>query len=123
MIKAGIAGAGGYAGQELIRILKNHPDVKIECMTARSDAGKRYDTVYGNYKEIEERELSDISLEDMAEKCDVVFIALPAGAAAEGVTEGVLNKTKIIDLGGDFRLKNADDYENGTSLSITTGKY
>lgn len=116
MIKAGIAGAGGYAGQELIRILKNHPDVKIECMTARSDAGKRYDTVYGNYKEIEERELSDISLEDMAEKCDVVFIALPAGAAAEGVTEGVLNKTRIIDLGGDFRLKNADDYEKWYEL-------
>lgn len=116
MIKAGIAGAGGYAGQELIRILKSHPEAEIECMTARSDAGKRYDTVYGNYKEIEERELTDESLEEMAERCDVIFIALPAGAAAEGVTESVLKKTKVIDFGGDFRLKNADDYEKWYGL-------
>lgn len=116
MIKVGIAGAGGYAGQELVRILKNHPDVTIECMTARSDAGKRYDTVYGNYKEIEERVLTDESFEEIAEKCDVVFVALPAGAAADGIDEKILSKTKVIDFGGDFRLKDADEYEKWYGL-------
>ncbi|MBE6008181.1 MAG: N-acetyl-gamma-glutamyl-phosphate reductase, partial [Lachnospiraceae bacterium] len=42
MIKVGIVGAGGYAGQELVRLITQHPQAEIKCMTARSDAGKSY---------------------------------------------------------------------------------
>lgn len=111
MIKVGIIGAGGYAGQELARLITQHPDAEITYMTARSDVGKRYDDVYGNFKEIDDRILTDDSLEKIADECDVVFIALPHGVAAQVVTEDILSKTKIIDLGADFRLKDADVYE------------
>ena len=111
MIKVGIVGAGGYAGQELVRLITQHPQAEIKCMTARSDAGKSYAEVYGNYKEIDERILTEDDLATVAEECDVVFIALPHGVAAQSVTEEILSKTKIIDLGADFRLKDADVYE------------
>jgi len=111
MIKVGIVGAGGYAGQELVRLITQHPQAEIKCMTARSDAGKSYAEVYGNYKEIDERILTEDDLATVAEECDVVFIALPHGVAAKSVTEDILSKTKIIDLGADFRLKDADIYE------------
>ncbi|MBQ2752945.1 MAG: N-acetyl-gamma-glutamyl-phosphate reductase [Firmicutes bacterium] len=111
MIKVGIVGAGGYAGQELVRLITQHPQAEIKCMTARSDAGKSYAEVYGNYKEIDERILTEDDLATIAEECDVVFIALPHGVAAKSVTKDILSKTKIIDLGADFRLKDADVYE------------
>ncbi len=111
MIKVGIIGAGGYAGQELVRLITQHPEAEIKCMTARSDAGKNYADVYGNYKEIDERILTDDPLEKIADECDVVFIALPHGVAAQVITDEILAKTKIIDLGADFRLKDADVYE------------
>ena len=48
MIKAGIIGATGYAGSELMRLLMNHPDVEIKTVTARSYVGKAYDEVYNS---------------------------------------------------------------------------
>ncbi|MBE6009013.1 MAG: N-acetyl-gamma-glutamyl-phosphate reductase, partial [Lachnospiraceae bacterium] len=93
------------------RLITQHPQAEIKCMTARSDAGKSYAEVYGNYKEIDERILTEDDLATVAEECDVVFIALPHGVAAKSVTEDILSKTKIIDLGADFRLKDADIYE------------
>ena len=111
MIKVGIIGAGGYAGQELARLITQHPEAEIKCMTARSDAGKSFSDVYGNFKEIDERILSEDDIEKIADECDVVFMALPHGVAAQVVTEEILKKTKVIDLGADFRLKDADVYE------------
>ncbi len=111
MIKVGIIGVGGYAGQELARLITMHPEAEIAVMSARSDAGKPYDKVYGNFREIDERVLTSDTLGDIADECDVVFIALPHGVASQVVTDEVLSKTKVIDLGADFRLKDADVYE------------
>ena len=112
MIKAGIVGATGYAGAELVRILMQHPEVEIKTLTAHSYVGKQYDEVYENYREINEMVCEDMDMEKLAEECDVVFMALPHGVASNVVTESVLSKTKVIDFGADFRLQNADIYEH-----------
>ena len=111
MIKAGIVGATGYAGNELVRILMQHPEVEIVKMTAHSYVGKRFDEVYENYRQINETVLDDMDMEKLAEECDVIFMALPHGVTAKVVNEDILSKTKVIDFGADFRLKDADEYE------------
>ena len=111
MIKVGIAGASGYAGNELVRILMQHPEVEIKKMSAHSSAGKRFDELYENYRDINEMTCGALNMEEMAEGCDVVFMALPHGVASKAVTPEILEKTVVIDFGADFRLKNADIYE------------
>jgi len=111
MIKAGIVGATGYAGNELVRILMQHPEVEIKAMTAHSYVGKQFNEVYENYREINETVLDEMDMDKLADECDVIFMALPHGTAAKVVTEDILKKTKVIDFGADFRLKDADVYE------------
>lgn len=122
MIKAGVVGATGYAGNELIRILMQHPDVEIVHLTAHSYVGKKFDDVYENYRQINELVCEEMDIEKLAEQCDVVFIALPHGVAAKVVTESVLSKTKVIDFGADFRLKDADVYEKWYGVEHTGRK-
>ena len=110
MIKVGIIGATGYAGQELVRLITQHPDAEIVTLTSHSYAGKDYDEVYSNYshkKYICEEE----DIEKMADICDVIFLALPHGVASKKINGDILNKVKIIDLGADFRLQDIDVYE------------
>ena len=116
MIKAGIIGATGYAGNELVRILMQHPEVEIKSMTAHSYVGKQFDEVYENYREINETVLGEMDMNKLSEECDVIFMALPHGTAAKVITQEILKKTKVIDFGADFRLKNADVYEKWYSV-------
>lgn len=116
MIKAGIVGATGYAGNELVRILMQHPEVEIKSITAHSYVGKQFDEVYENYREINETVLGEMDMNKLAEECDVIFMALPHGTAAKVITQEILEKTKVIDFGADFRLKDADVYEKWYSV-------
>lgn len=111
MIKAAIVGATGYAGNELVRILMQHPEVKINALTAHSYVGKPFDEVYENYREINEMICGEMDMEKLADENDVIFMALPHGVASKVVTESVLSKAKVIDFGADFRIKDADIYE------------
>lgn len=111
MLKAGIIGATGYAGSELVRILSSHPETEILTITSKSYAGENYGDVYENFRHI--NKICDTEdIEKMSEKCDVIFLALPHGVASKKVTEKILEKTKIIDLGADFRLQDANVYES-----------
>lgn len=111
MINVGVIGATGYAGNELIRILMQHPEVNIKTMTAHSYIGKQFDEVYENYREINETVLVDMDIEKMAEECDVIFMALPHGTASKVITKSIIEKTKVIDFGADFRLQDPEIYE------------
>lgn len=111
MIKAGIIGATGYAGSELVRILSSHPETELEILTSQSYAGKAYNDVYENYRHRKDLKCDEENIAEMAEKCDVIFLALPHGVASKKINNDILNKTKIIDLGADFRLQNIDIYE------------
>jgi len=111
MIKAGIIGSTGYAGQELVRLLLGHKDVEIVWYGSRSYIDKKYYDVFRNMFQIVEDVCRDDNLEELAEAVDVIFTATPQGLCASLVSEYILNKVKIIDLSADFRIKDVSVYE------------
>lgn len=111
MIKAGIIGGTGYAGSELIRLLSGHGAVSIKTVTSRSYTGERYGRIFENYRHLDELVCEEERIEEMADECDVIFLALPHGVAGKKITEDILSRTKVIDLGADFRLSDAEVYE------------
>lgn len=111
MVKAGIIGATGYAGGELVRILANHPDVKIVWYGSRSYIDKKYYQVYQNMFQIVEDVCKDDNLEELAGQVDVIFTATPQGFLAGLLTEEILSKVKIVDLSADYRIKDVSVYE------------
>lgn len=110
MIKAGIVGAAGYAGGELIRLLARHTQVKITALMGHSNAGKSIEELSPwLYKQIG-LPVTDLDIEALA-ACDVVFLALPAGASAKTAAQLLPQGVKVIDLGADFRFKDSAVYE------------
>ncbi|MGP3980315.1 N-acetyl-gamma-glutamyl-phosphate reductase [Streptomyces sp. KR80] len=108
-IRAAVAGASGYAGGELLRLLLGHPGVEIGALTANSNAGQRLGALQPHLFPLADRELEPTTTEALAGH-DVVFLALPHGqsaAAAQELGETVL----VVDCGADFRLKDAGDWE------------
>lgn len=109
MIRVGIAGASGYAGGELIRLLSAHPKVSLGALAAGTHAGKFVHQVHPALVNVADRVLSQASPEVFAD-CDLVFLALPHGQSAALVRE-LPTQMRIVDLGADFRLRNAKDWE------------
>ncbi len=111
MIKAGIIGATGYAGGELVRILTGHKDAEIKWYGSRSYIDRKYAEVYQNMFQIVDAVCMDDNMKELASQVDVIFTATPQGLCASLVNEEILSKTKIIDLSADFRLKDVKVYE------------
>ncbi len=111
MINVGIIGATGYAGNELVRILTGHKDVKIVWYGSRSYIDKKYAEVYQNMFQIVDDECLDDNMEELAGQADVIFTATPQGFCASMMNEEILSKTKIIDLSADYRIKDVAVYE------------
>lgn len=111
MIKVGIIGSTGYAGQELVRLLLQHKDVKIEWYGSKSYIDKKYYEVFQNMFQLVEDTCLDDNMEELADKVDVIFTATPQGLCASLVNEEILSKVKIIDLSADFRIKDVNIYE------------
>lgn len=111
MIKVGIIGATGYAGGELVRILLNHPGAEIKWYGSRSYIDKKYAEVYRNFFRVVEDICRDDNMEELASQVDVIFTATPQGFLASVISEGILNRVKIVDLSADFRLKDISVYE------------
>ncbi len=111
MIKAGIIGATGYAGGELVRILMGHKDAEIVWYGSRSYIDKKYADVYQNFFRIVDASCLDDNMEALADQADVIFTATPQGFCASVINEGILSKTKIVDLSADFRIKDVEVYE------------
>lgn len=111
MIKAGIIGATGYAGGELVMILANHREVRIIWYGSRSYIDKKYYQVYQNMFRIVEDVCKDDNLAELAEQVDVIFTATPQGFLAGLLTEEILSKVKIVDLSADYRIKDVNVYE------------
>ena len=79
MIKAGIIGSTGYAGQEIVRILLGHKDVEIVWYGSRSFIDKKYYEVFGNMFQIVDATCLGENMDELAEKVDVIFTATPQG--------------------------------------------
>lgn len=118
MIKAGIIGATGYAGNEIVRLLLGHKDVEVAWYGSRSYIDQKYADVYQNFFKLVDAKCMDDNMEALADEVDVIFTATPQGLCASLINEGILSKAKVIDLSADFRIKDVKKYENGTELSI-----
>lgn len=111
MIKAGIIGATGYAGGELVRILLGHKNVEIKWFGSRSYIDKKYAEVYQNMFELVEDKCLDDNITELAKQVDVIFTATPQGYLASILTEEILSQVKIVDLSADYRIKDVAVYE------------
>ena len=118
MLRIGIMGASGYAGEELIRILLNHPEVQIKALAAKIDKVAIYD-LYPWLKGMLDLECSDMSADDVAKKSDVVFLALPHKVSMQFVPLFLNKGKKVIDLSADFRLKDVSVYEKWYEVKHT----
>jgi len=109
-MKVGIIGASGYGGLELIRLLHNHPEIEqIELFTS-SEEGMVFSHKYSHLMNIVDQPLKKIELDRLAE-FDVVFSSAPAGVASTLLPPLIGKGPKLIDLSGDFRLKDLSQYE------------
>lgn len=112
MIKAGIIGATGYAGQQLASLLVNHPEAEIKFVSSNSYAGQLFSDIYPQfYKILDMPLLSTEEAKAAMGDVDVVFTALPNGLVFELAKLALEKGIKIIDFSADFRLDDPDVYE------------
>lgn len=109
VVRAAVAGASGYAGGELLRLLLAHPEVEIGALTGNSNAGQRLGALQPHLLPLADRVLAQTTTEALAGH-DVVFLALPHGQSA-AVAEELGPDVLVVDCGADFRLKDAADWE------------
>ncbi len=116
-IKAGIIGATGYTGSELVRLLHSHPSARVTAITSESRAGEKFSDVHPFFQGICDLKL--IKSEDFnPEEVDVIFFALPHGVSMK-YTAKYYGKKPIIDFSGDFRLDSPQTYEKWYGQSHT----
>lgn len=108
VIKASIVGGSGYAGGELLRLLLGHGQVTVAQVTSQRFAGRYIYGVHPNLRGSTQLKFSTI--EDLAH-CDLLFLALPHGRAAEQIERFAVIAGRIIDLSADFRLRDPALYE------------
>ena len=123
MIKVGIIGATGYAGNEIVRLLLGHKDVKIVWFGSRSYIDQKYADVYRNMFQLVDDVCMDDNMEELAKQADVIFTATPQGFCASMMNDKILSETKIIDLSADFRIKDVATYEKWYGIEHKSPQY
>ena len=108
--KVGVVGATGYTGAELVRLLIHHPDISLEIITSQSSSGQKFSSIHPHFEGLTDLKLQPVEhLED--HDLDLVFLALPHGVSMDFIKENGIDKYRIIDLSGDFRLGSAESYK------------
>ncbi|MDP9497273.1 MAG: N-acetyl-gamma-glutamyl-phosphate reductase [Actinomycetota bacterium] len=105
---AAVAGASGYAGGELLRLLLAHPDLSVGPLAAGGSAGRRVTELHPQLPQLADRTFDDTEAARLAE-ADVVFLALPHGASAP-IAAALPDSVVVVDLGADFRLGSEPDW-------------
>ncbi len=110
-MKVSIIGATGYTGEELLRILANHPQAEIVHITSESQTGTAIQSIYPHITGFYDKTLESMKDLDKLADSDVAFIALPHGHAMEAGKRLSAQGVKIIDLGADYRFRDVGVYE------------
>ena len=108
-MKIGVVGASGYAGGELLRLLAFHPQFEVTAITAHSNAGEPITSVHPQLQSYAGKKFSAFDPTDF-ESCELIFLALPHGESAKVISQ-LPNSAKIVDLGADYRLEDASQWE------------
>ncbi len=109
MISVGIVGASGFTGEELVKLLLKHPDVSLDVLTSRTHAGKKVSDCIKLGTGLDKKFLEPAV--DNLSHCDVVFFASPNGVAMDMARELVKNDIRLIDISADFRIPDAEIWE------------
>lgn len=108
-MRIGVIGASGYAGGELLRLLAQHPEFKVELIAAGSSAGERVTSIHPHLTNYRDQYFEETNPETI-NGLDLVFVALPHGESAKLIPK-ISNQVKIVDLGADFRLRSSQAWE------------
>ena len=123
MIKVGIIGATGYAGQELVRLLLQHRETEIVWYGSRSYVDEKFSSVFGNVFQIVEDICKSDDLHELSRQADVIFTATPQGYLAGVLDDEILNNCKVIDLSADYRIKDVAVYEKWYGIEHKSPQY
>jgi len=110
-ISLSLVGASGFAGMEFLRLIKQHPNLKLRNIYGFSSAGKQVQDIYPAFVNIYSQQIDDAE-SVLKDDADIIVFTLPHGKSAEWISQLLKAdyKGKILDVGSDFRLQNADDY-------------
>ncbi|GHA87563.1 N-acetyl-gamma-glutamyl-phosphate reductase [Streptomyces termitum] len=106
--RVAVAGASGYAGGEILRLLASHPGVEIGAVTARTSAGRTLGEVHPHLTSLADRVLEETTADTLAGH-EAVLLALPHGRSA-ALADALPPHTPVIDCGADFRLRDPADW-------------
>ena len=112
-VRVGLVGVTGYTGMELVRLLEGHPVMRLVAVTSRKEAGLRLAEVYPFFQGFDSGELivSEPDPVALAKECEVVFLAIPHGAAMDMGAALTAEGCKVVDLSADFRIHDKAVYE------------
>lgn len=110
MTRVGVVGASGYTGGELLRILINHPKVEVTVATSREHAGDYVYRVHPHLRKLTDLKFVKPEIDLIADRCDLVFLAVPHGTSVNITPKLVEAGLKVIDLSADFRFRDASQY-------------
>jgi N-acetyl-gamma-glutamyl-phosphate reductase len=111
-LQVGIIGASGYGGVQLVRLLKDHPQIEVAYLGGESSAGKRFSDIYPHLAHCIDLKIEPIDLDIIAERCQVVFLSLPNGLACEMAPKLLEKGCKVLDLSADYRFSNLETYSS-----------
>lgn len=120
-VPVGLVGVTGYTGMELTRILSNHDGMKLVRVTSRAEAGKKLADIYPflNGMELGGLEITAPDVDDLAEACDLVFLAVPHKTAMNIGGQLYDKDIKVVDLSADFRIRDRETYEEWYKVEHT----
>ena len=111
-LRVGIIGASGYGGVQLVRLLKDHPQIEVVYLGGESSAGKPFSDIYPHLAHCIDLKIEAIDLDIIAERCQVVFLSLPNGLACEMAPKLLEKGCKVLDLSADYRFSNLETYSS-----------
>jgi N-acetyl-gamma-glutamyl-phosphate reductase len=111
-LPVGIIGASGYGGVQLVRLLMDHPGVEIVYLGGDSSAGKSFSELYPHFGHLVNLTIEPIDLEEIAKRCQAVFLSLPNNLAYKMAPTLISKGCKVLDLSADYRFSNLETYQN-----------
>jgi N-acetyl-gamma-glutamyl-phosphate reductase len=109
-IPVGIIGASGYGGVQLVRLLADHPNLELAYLGGESSAGQPFAELYPHLGHHTQQSIEPIDLEQIASRCQVVFLSLPNGLACKMAPTLLARGCKVLDLSADYRFSDLATY-------------